>query len=196
MGRRGVPQPEHTGTGSSAGPRMPGEPTATLAVLKPTESRPHPVRAILYGALAVAVLDALDAMLFFGIARGVRPMAIFQSIAAGLLGRAAFRGGLPTALLGGVLHFIVATCIVSTYCVVSRRIHGLARRPWLYGPLYGILVFFTMRFVVVPLSAALQGPLTLPLFLNGVIGHAILVGPPAALAARAIARARPTGAST
>ena len=148
------------------------------------ESRHHPVRAILTGALIVAALDALDAIVFFGMTAGVRPIVIFQSIAGGVLGRAAFRGGLPTALLGGLLHFCVATCIVSTYYVVSRRIRPLARKPRLYGPLFGVVAFFVMRFIVVPLSAALQGHLTLPLLLNGVFGHAVLVGLPSALVAR------------
>ena len=44
------------------------------------------VRALLYGALAVGVFDLLDALVFFGL-RGVSPIRIPQSIAAGLLGR-------------------------------------------------------------------------------------------------------------
>ena len=47
-------------------------------------------RAILWGTLAVGTLDALDAIVFFGL-RGVTPLRIFQSIASGLLGRAAYQ---------------------------------------------------------------------------------------------------------
>ena len=63
-----------------------------------------PGRANLYGTLVVGALDLIDAIVFFGL-RGVRPIRTFQSIAAGLLGRAAFQGGLATALLGAFLHF-------------------------------------------------------------------------------------------
>ena len=42
-------------------------------------------RAILYGGLVVGTLDALDALIFFGL-RGVAPIRIGQSIAAGVLG--------------------------------------------------------------------------------------------------------------
>jgi hypothetical protein len=53
-------------------------------------------RAIAYGALAVGVLDILDALVFFGL-RGVAPIVILQSIASGVLGRTAYEGGLATA---------------------------------------------------------------------------------------------------
>ena len=45
-------------------------------------------RAILYGTLALGVLDLLDALIFFGL-RGVAPILIPQSIASGVLGGAA-----------------------------------------------------------------------------------------------------------
>ena len=48
-----------------------------------------PGRAILYGTLVVVAIDLMDAIVFFGL-RGVRPIRIFHSIAAGLLGRSAF----------------------------------------------------------------------------------------------------------
>ena len=84
-----------------------------------------PGRAVGYGALTVAVLDGLDAIVFFGL-RGVSPTRIFQGIAAGLLGRqAAIQGGVATAMLGVALHFVVALGIVSTYYAASRKIRVL-----------------------------------------------------------------------
>lgn len=139
-------------------------------------------RALLYGALTVAVLDITDALVFFGL-RGAAPIRIFQSIASGLLGRAAFRGGLATAALGGVLQLFIATCILATYHLASRRVRTLARRPLLWGPLYGIAVYGVMNFVVVPLSAAAGGPKTLPVVLNGLLIHIFAVGLPSALSA-------------
>src|SRR5262245_41350424 len=70
--------------------------------------------SILYGGLVVGALDALDAIVFFGF-RGATPTRIFQSIAAGLLGRASFQGGMRAALLGVAIHFFIAFCIVATY---------------------------------------------------------------------------------
>ena len=100
-----------------------------------------PARAILYGTLVVGTLDILDALIFFGFL-GATPIRIFQSIAAGLLGRDAARaGGLPTAVLGGFLHYFIAFGIVVTYFAASRKISFLTRRPWLAGAIYGVLVF-------------------------------------------------------
>jgi uncharacterized membrane protein YagU involved in acid resistance len=136
----------------------------------------------------VGVLDGLDAITFFGLRFGVRPVGIFKGIAGGLLGRdTALAGGLGTALLGVVLHFTIATTIVTVFYLASRRFSFLTRRPFVWGPLYGIAVYLTMHLVVLPLSA-LHGtglPHALPVLLNGVLIHIIGVGTPSALFARA-----------
>ncbi|MGH7645421.1 MAG: hypothetical protein ACREMR_07525 [Gemmatimonadales bacterium] len=142
-----------------------------------------PSRAVALGALTVGVLDGLDAVVFFGL-RGVAPLRIFQAIAAGVLGRAAFRGGLASAALGVMLHFCIALAIVAVYFLVSRRLPGLARRPFLWGPLYGIVVYLVMNLVVVPLSAAVNPPASLAVVLNGLLIHMLGVGVPSAVAAR------------
>jgi hypothetical protein len=157
-----------------------------IADISSSARRPlTPAQAVLFGTLTVGTLDLLDALVFFGL-RGVAPLRIPQSIASGLLGRAAFEGGLPTAVLGVLLHFIIALVIVSLYYLASRRWPVLARRPLLYGPLYGIVVYVVMTFVVVPLSAAPMKPPTLPLVVaNGLLIHILGIGLPSALFARA-----------
>jgi uncharacterized membrane protein YagU involved in acid resistance len=133
------------------------------------------------------VLDISDAMIFFGIRVGAPPIRIFQSIAAGLLGREAARGGgLPTAILGGCLHFFIAFCIVSIFYLVSRRVEALTRHPVWFGMAYGIAVYFVMNLVVLPLSAVTPGtfPPPTPSLVNGLLIHAFGVGLPSALFAR------------
>jgi len=147
-----------------------------------------PARAILYGGLTVGVLDGLDAIVFFGLRSGVGPLRIFQGIAGGLLGRdTAVAGGIATVLLGLVLHFTIATTVVAVGYALSRRFPFLTRRPFLWGPIYGIVVYLTMNLVVLPLSA-LHGtglPHAPPVLLNGLLIHIIAVGTPSALFARA-----------
>jgi hypothetical protein len=140
-------------------------------------------RAILLGGLVVGVLDGLDAVIFFGL-RGVSPLRIGQAIAAGLLGRAAFAGGLRTALLGLALHFLIATIIVAVYYAASRRLPVLLRHPFLCGAAYGLVVYVVMNFVVLPLSAAGAGARSLPVLINGLFIHIVGVGIPSAIAAR------------
>src|SRR5688500_19816783 len=89
-------------------------------------------KALLYGTLAVGVLDILDAIVFFGL-RGAQPIRILQSIAAGLLGRAAFAGGWRTAALGLALHFFIAFIVVLVYMLAARRLPALTRDPIAYG---------------------------------------------------------------
>ena len=143
-----------------------------------------PAQALLFGTLTVGVLDLADALVFFGL-RGVAPIRIPRSIAAGLLGRASFSGGLATAALGIALHFFIAGSIVATYYAVSRRVPALTRHPLLCGPAYGLLVYGIMNYVVIPLSAARGGTPTLPVLANGLLIHVLGVGLPAALFARA-----------
>jgi len=146
------------------------------------------LRTLLTGGLVVAAGDGIDALTYFGWIRGIAPQRIFQSVASGLLGPAAFDGGVPTFLLGILLHVVVATCVFTTYWLVSRRWPLLLRRPVPCGLLFGLCAYVVMERVVLPLSAAPHGTPTLPTLLNGVIGHALLVGLPAALFAARCAR--------
>lgn len=141
-------------------------------------------RAVVLGGLTVAVLDGLDAVIFFGL-RGVAPVRIFQAIAAGLLGRQAFQGGMGTAALGLVLHLIIATSIVAVACLLARRFPPLIRHPLIAGAVYGIGVWLVMNFVVIPLSAAMPAARSAPVVINGLLVHVVGVGVPALLFARA-----------
>jgi hypothetical protein len=141
-------------------------------------------RAILLGGLVVGSLDIAYAIAFWAVARGTSPVRILQSVAAGLLGTEAFRGGMRTAFLGAVLHFTIALTIVAVYWLASRLWPALAQRPFLWGSLYGLGVYGVMNYVVIPLSAASRGRFFLPWVALSLIVHALLVGIPAALFAR------------
>lgn len=142
-------------------------------------------RAWLLGGLTAGVLDLLDAFVFFGL-RGATPPRILQSIAAGVLGRASYQGGTGSAALGFVLHFVIALLIVATYFAAVRVLPLLNRRPFLAGPLFGLVAYFVMNYVVVPMSAIGPGPHpTGVVLVNGLLIHAFGVGLPAALFARA-----------
>ncbi len=134
-------------------------------------------RAILWGGLTVGVLDALDAVVFFR----ASPLRVFQSIASSLLGREAFQGGLPTAALGVALHFFIAATATAVFAVAALRLPVLVRRAVPCGLLYGLVVFVFMNRVVLPLSLARSARFSIPWLLNGVVGHALLVGLPIAL---------------
>ena len=139
--------------------------------------------AIGLATIAVGTLDALDAIIFFGL-RGATPVRIFQSIASGLLGRDAFQGDNRTAWIGVGLHYLIAFLIVLVFYMISRRMRFLTAQPVVAGVLYGIVAYGVMNYVVVPMSAAVQGPFSLPVFANGILIHMFGVGLPTALIVR------------
>lgn len=152
-----------------------------------TELTGHPrvLETIVYGGLAIGVLDAIDAMVFFGLYAGASPVRIWQSVAAGLLGReAAVGGGLATSALGLFLHIVISFLVATVYYIGARNISFLVRHPVISGLAFGVIANFVMQYFVIPLSAA-PGSTEFRLgpFLNGVIGHAFLVGLPVALIA-------------
>lgn len=142
-----------------------------------------PVRALLIGTIVIGLLDGLDAIVVFGLRGGITPERIFQTIASGLVGPDAYAGGSRTALLGVVLHFFIAGGIVATYLAASRFLPALTRRPWFYGPLYGIAAYLVMNLIVLPLSAIGGARFTVFGVTNGLLIHVVGVGLPAALVA-------------
>ena len=73
----------------------------------------------------------------------------------------------------------------------------LARHPFRFGPLYGIVVYSVMQAIVVPLSAVATREPTVRGILTGLAVHIFCVGIPAALSARAAQlHAHPAPATT
>lgn len=166
----------------------------TTSALKPVSgsenqlaARTLPVSwAILYATLFVGVLDAADGVIFLGL-HGQNPIQVLQYIASSLLNAQSFSGGLASAALGLVLHFVIALIVATIYILASQRI-ALLRRQWvLLGLLYGAAVWAVMNLVVLPLTAVAHHPITTAALVNGVIGHALFVGLPSGFFAKKVA---------
>jgi hypothetical protein len=148
--------------------------------------RPRAFNAILYGGLAVGVLDGMAAVIL-SIVYGRGPKIMFQGIASGLIGRDSFEGGWATALLGMSLHFLIAFIWATIYYGASLILPALIRRALICGPIYGVVVYFAMQIIVLPLSAIRKDPFsfgTPSQMLRQIIVHIICVGLPIALLAR------------
>ena len=141
--------------------------------------------ALVGGMLVVGSLDITYAMLFWTF-RGVGPIRVLQSVAAGLIGReAAVSGGTKTALLGLALHYFISFCIVLIYWIAAKSMPVLRRHAVICGATYGVLVYIVMNYVVIPLSMTKRGPFNLLWVSCSVVVHAFLIGLPAALFAKA-----------
>lgn len=154
--------------------------THTNAATSPVANK-HAVLAISMGGLIAGSLDLLQACILFG-------WRIPLSIAAGLLGRSAFRGGIGTYTLGVFLHFFIAFSFASTYYAASRRLRFMTENPIVCGLLYGAAVELVMSLVVLPLSALhARGPYQLRDLILGLLVHMVVVGLPIAFSVRRFA---------
>jgi len=159
-------------------PEPPGSPGAH-------PERPRARGTILYGGLTVGVLDGLAASVSSAL-RGTSPVRVFQYVASALVGPASFDGGLSTAALGVSMHFLVAFSAAAVYYLAGRSFPVLIRQAIVCGVIYGVVVYFVMSRVVVPLSAARA----LPFSPTQVFIHIFCVGLPIALLARRSAGAK------
>jgi len=142
-----------------------------------------PYRAILWAGVICGVLDGVSAVVVSA-AFGTTPLHVFQGIASGLLGPAAFKEGMSSAALGMAAHFFIAFAAAAVYYAASRIAPMLNEHAILSGVLYGVGVHMFMTFVVIPLSAIGVRPVVWPRFIAILIVHVIVVGPSIALTVR------------
>jgi hypothetical protein len=143
---------------------------------------------ILWAGLIAGVLDITDAFVFFGLSAGVKPIQILHTIASGLLGSAAFKGGWRTGALGLLLHFVIAYSWTAIYYAASRKLAFLNAHFVACGLTYGLGVFLFMNLVVLPLSAVSRPSMSAIGLINGVLAIMLLVGLPIAVITARYAR--------
>jgi hypothetical protein len=117
--------------------------------------------------------------------QGTPYILVWQYIASGVLGDAAFEGGIGTALLGLFIHLIISFVIAGVFIVGADRIPLLRRYAIAGALLYGFGVFIVMNLIVLPLSAAppLPAPTMLQL-IESVIEHILAIGLPLGILVR------------
>jgi hypothetical protein len=140
------------------------------------------LKAIGVGGLAAGTLDLTQAMILFS-------TRVPLSIAAGLLGRPAFKGGAGTYVLGVGLHYFIATSFAAVYYAASRTLGFLKEHPLVCGLFYGAAVEEVMNLIVLPLSALhARGPFKLYDLLLGLGVHMVVVGLPISYSVRRFAK--------
>ena len=138
--------------------------------------------AIAVGGLIAGALDLTQAMILFG-------ADIPLAIAAGLLGRQAFHGGVGTYVLGVFLHFFIACSAAAIYYAASRKLEFLTEHPLVCGLFFGIAVQEVMNLIVLPLSALhARGPYKLHDLILGLVVHMVVIGLPISFSVRRFAK--------
>jgi hypothetical protein len=104
-------------------------------------------------------------------------ISVYQYIASGALGESAFAGGIATALLGVLFHYIFSIVIAGVFILGADRIPLLRRYVIPGSILYGLGVFIVMNMIVTPLSATppLPAPTTSQLIVT-ILDHLLVFG--------------------
>lgn len=135
----------------------------------------HSLRVVGVAGLVCGLLDITAAVVAYGYL-GAKPVRLLQGIAAGVLGRRSFDGGLATASLGLLCHFLIAIIAAAVYFAMSLRLHFLLQHAAVAGVVYGAAVYFFMNRIVMPLSAAVKYPFSWKSLVIGVTIHIFCVG--------------------
>ena len=102
---------------------------STIALTSTSKSNSL-LRQIALGGLIIGTADAIIYHWFVSSVLGGYPLTtVFQYIASGALGESAFAGGIATALLGVLFHFIVSFVVAGVFILSANRISLIRRYP-------------------------------------------------------------------
>lgn len=139
-------------------------------------------RALVLAILIAGTLDITDALLFYGLRYHVAPTLLLQSIASHLIGRSAFTGGFYAALLGLVIHYLIAAIWAAAFILIAQHLRLLFDRAIASGVAYGILVYVVMTYLVLPHVTLPSYPTQVPLiFINAALALILCIGLPISL---------------
>lgn len=167
-------------------------------------------RALILGTAIAGTLDILGAIAF-GRSSGMGPVTVLQSVAAGPFGDHMVGAGVGVAVLGLAVHYAIMLVEVAVFMVTvqavpgilrGRNVHGVPtvpatrrttrlQRPIIAGAAYGLIVYFVMYWIVLPLRWPAAFPQTgASDVATAVFLHICCVGIPIALTAAAAPQAR------
>ncbi len=139
--------------------------------------------ATLIGATMLSgILDALAAIVVYGVFFKYNPVQIYQFVASAILGDEAFSGGIPIALLGLFFHFLIAFVSSLLFIQLYPRISFLRGNSVLVGLAYGLAIWLVMNLIILPLTKIPHAPFGIVSVL-AIIWHMALVGLPISIVA-------------
>lgn len=144
-----------------------------------TEKMSRLVRA----GLLTGVTDGLFATVQSAVTPGSTVMRLWQGVASVVLGKLAYDGGVPTALLGVLMHFCVAFGWSAVFLFVVMRSSWVRRAvsspSGVVGiaALYGPFIWLVMSLVVIPVLLHRPPRITSRWWIQ-LVGHFPFVGLP------------------
>lgn len=145
----------------------------------------HPYTAILAGAfVAGTTLGAWMIVSLSLIFKVYSPLEALQYPASNVIGNAAFAQGYASAAAGVVLHYLICLVWATIYVFLFARQRAVDMHPLLNGALFGIIVWFLMNFIVVPLGVGNHLQVSALSILSGIAAHVVCFGIPLAYVVR------------
>lgn len=139
------------------------------------------LKPILLAGLTVGILDGISAVLSYLGKGGNKPEIVFKFISSGILGNTAFGGGYEIVALGILLHFVIALGWSFIFFLFYPKVPEPYRNKYVFGPLYGLIVWGMMQFVVIPMSSTPPVDSSAVGMLIGIGIHFVAVGLPIAV---------------
>ena len=135
------------------------------------------LRSIVLGGMFIFIIQLIHSWIVPTLIQKTPFILVWQYIASGALGMAAFEGGIASALLGVLFHLSISFVIAAVFILSAERIPLLRRNVIAGALLYGLGVFIVMNMIVTPLSAAppLPAP-TMPWLIEAIIEHVLAIG--------------------
>jgi uncharacterized membrane protein YagU involved in acid resistance len=140
------------------------------------------LRPIAIAAALCGTLDILFAMILT-LSHGRQIGNMLRFVASGPF-PAATEMGTTGAILGLVVHFALMAVLVTIFVLAARARPSLLDRPVLAGLAYGLLTYFVMNWLIVPLRFDAPLPLKPMQLATQLFAHIVLVGLPTAFIAR------------
>ena len=139
-------------------------------------------KPILFATLLCGMLDIVFAMVLT-VLRGRQIPDMLRFVASGPFPHAT-EWGSGGAVLGLVVHFTLMAIMVTGFVLLARSRPHLVDMPFRAGLAYGVLTYFVMNWLVVPLRFHTPLPPKLLPLTTQLFAHLVLVGLPTAFITR------------
>lgn len=131
-------------------------------------------KAVFLTTLLAGTLDIIAAHVHTMIVTGKFPAKMFYHIAAGAIGlKNALGGGTPIITLGVFIHYLISFLFTLFFFLLYPIVSRVSPNKYSNGIVYGLFVWVTMNFIVLPLSALPDRPFVFDL--NKAIGIGVLI---------------------
>jgi hypothetical protein len=143
-----------------------------------TTTRQTFAAAVLTTGLIAGILDIIAACVSAYIQRGMTPDKLLQFVASGLFGVHAFNGGTTMAIIGLIMHFMIAISWTLLFYLLYPRLSILRKNKILVGIIYGAFVWVIMNRVILPFTAIPKSPFNPVSALIGMVILMLMIGMP------------------